>query len=128
MKTEVVGFNLCFILKNDRELYSLVPENMRPPMTIGTKGLPVDKQSLTSRLCTASGVELATKTTLKFVPETLNGGGIDIEFKPAGEHDWYKIKAINISAAYRLFDQLASNRHVVARYAGDFRIDIKFDW
>ena len=126
MRAEVAGANLRYIIENGRELHSLVPETMRPPITMGTKDLPSDKESLTSRLCIAGGAELVAEATLSFVPQTLNGKGIDIEFKPAGMHNLYRLEEVNVKVAYRLFEQLSTDGHIAVCYRGDNRIDIRF--
>ena len=125
MRAEVTGTNLRYILESSRELCSLVPEDMRF-LAVGTEGLPEDKETLTSRLCVAGGVELAADATLSFVPQTLNGKGIDIEFKPAGAHSFHRLEEVNVKVAYRLYDQLAIQGYIATCYSGDNRIDIKF--
>ena len=126
MRAEVAALDLRYIIETSRELYSLVPENMRPPITGGTEDLPADKQSLTSRLCIAGDVELVAEATLSFVPQTLNGEGIDVEFKPAGMHDLHRLRAVNAKVAYCLYNQLAIEGHIAICYSGHNRIDIKF--
>lgn len=125
MRAEFTGANLRYIVETDKELYSLVPDTMRPS-TFGTKDLPADKEPLTSRLCTVGGVELTARATLSFVPQTLKGSGVDIDFKPAGAHNFDRLEGIDVRVAYHLFDQLVTNGIIADCYSGNNRIDIKF--
>lgn len=125
MRAEVAGANLRYIIETERELFSLVPDVMRLPV-LKTKDLPVDKASLVSRLCAAGGVELLAEATLSFVPQTLKGDGIDVEFKPASAHNFDRLEAVNVRVAYRLFEQLSTTGHIAACYRGDNKIVIKF--
>ena len=127
MKTELSGSDLHLLIETGREIYQLVPKDMRPIFnTSGTENLPNEKSAIISELSSRTRKDLSARVTLSFVDETKDRGGIDVEFSPQNEFDWSKIREISVKVAYRLYRQLAIVCPVIAYYSGDDRVRIKF--
>jgi len=126
MRTEIAASTLHLRIETSKELYQLVPEHMRMPITKGTSNLPPEKKSLSSKLHMCGEGELPGNATLSFVPDTRNIDGIDVKFFPKGELSWSKLKTISVEVAYRLYEQLAIQGLIAACYAGDSEVRIKF--
>lgn len=126
MRTELSSTDIYLFIETSRELYQLVPQNMRPPATLGTDNLPDEKIDLCSGLCSRVRDDLSAKVTFSFVDKTKNSWGIDTKFSPQNESNWARIREISVCAEYSLYDQLAIWGEVVVPYSGDHRIRIKF--
>ena len=126
MIAEVSGADLYLFIRTDKEIYGLVPQNMRHPATRGCENYPIEKCTLSSKLTSRKRNDLTAIVTLGFVDKTRSKDGVDVLFSPQDELDWSRIKNIDVLVAYSLYNELSISGLIVAPYFGDNRIRIKF--